>query len=125
MARIAGVEVPKNKRSLIALTYLYGIGKTSSATILDQAKVSPHKKIDALTPEEISQITRIIHEHYKIEGDLRAEKRLHIKRLIEIACYRGKRHREKRKLRGQKTRNSGRMIKSKHRPIANKKKAGK
>lgn len=125
MARIAGVEVPKNKRSIIALTYLYGVGKTSSAAILDQAKVSHDKRVTDLSPEEISQITRVINDDYKIEGDLRSEKRLNIKRLIEIACYRGKRHREGRKLRGQKTRNSGRMVKSKHRPIANKKKAGK
>lgn len=125
MARIAGVEVPKNKRSVIGLTYVYGIGKTSAIAILDQAKISQDKKIVDLTTEEANQISRIIADQYKVEGDLRAEVRLNIKRLIEIACRRGKRHREQRKLRGQRTQRSGRFFKAKSKPIANKKKAGK
>ncbi len=125
MARISGVEIPRKKRSIISLTYLHGIGLSSSAAILEKAAIDPNKKIMDLTSDEMSKIVRIIADGYKIEGDLRAEKRLNIKRLMDNGCYRGRRHRLGLKVRGQKTRNSGRMIKAKTRPIANKKKAGK
>ncbi|MEM9737909.1 MAG: 30S ribosomal protein S13 [Bacteroidota bacterium] len=125
MARISGVEIPSKKRSIIGLTYLYGIGKSSSSAILKKAFIDPNKKIMDLSPEEMSKIVRVIADGYKIEGDLRTEVRLNIKRLMDNGSYRGRRHRVGLKVRGQNTRNSGKMIKSKSRPVANKKKAGK
>ena len=125
MARISGVEIPRKKRSIIGLTYLYGVGKSLAAAILEKAAIDPNKKVMDLTSEEMSKIVRIIADNYKVEGDLRAEVRLNIKRLMDNGCYRGRRHRVGLKVRGQKTRNSGRMIKGKTRPIANKRKAGK
>jgi small subunit ribosomal protein S13 len=123
MARIAGVELPRNKRSFIALTYIYGIGRTSALKILQKAGVDPMKKIGELTDEEISKIRDIINAEYKIEGALRAEIQMNIKRLMDIGCYRGLRHRKGLPVRGQRTRTNARTRKGKRKTVPGKKKA--
>jgi small subunit ribosomal protein S13 len=111
MARIAGVELPRNKRAFIALTYIYGIGRSSALKILEKAGVDPMKKIGELTDEEISKIRDIINTEYKVEGALRAEVQMNIKRLIDIGCYRGLRHQAGLPVRGQRTRCNARTRK--------------
>jgi small subunit ribosomal protein S13 len=123
MARIAGVELPRNKRAFIALTYIYGIGRSSALKILEEAGVDPMKKIGELTDEEISKIRDIINTEYKVEGALRAEVQMNIKRLMDIGCYRGLRHRRGLPVRGQRTRTNARTRKGKRKTVPGKKKA--
>jgi small subunit ribosomal protein S13 len=123
MARIAGVELPRNKRAFIALTYIYGIGRSSALKILEKAGVDPMKKIGELTDEEISKIRDIINAEYKVEGALRAEVQMNIKRLMDIGCYRGLRHRRGLPVRGQRTRTNARTRKGKRKTVPGKKKA--
>jgi len=123
VARIAGVDLPKNKRSEIGLTYIYGIGRSTSQSILDKAKVSYDKKIGELTDEEVASIRSIIQSDAKVEGALRSEVQMNIKRLTDIGCYRGLRHRKGLPVRGQRTRTNARTRKGKRRTVAGKKKA--
>jgi len=125
MARIAGVDLPRNKRGLIGLTYIYGIGLSTSKTILDKAGIDENTKVDKWTDENIKAIARIISEDCKTEGQLRSEVQLNIKRLMDIGCYRGLRHRKGLPLRGQRTRTNARTRKGKRKTVANKKKATK
>ena len=123
MARIVGVDLPKQKRSVIGLTYIYGIGNSSAAKILKEAGIDPNKKIQSLTDEEISRIRTIITTNYKTEGSLRGETQMNIKRLMDIGCYRGIRHRKGLPVRGQRTRTNSRTRKGKRKTVAGKKKA--
>ncbi len=123
MARIAGVDIPDNKRGEIALTYIFGIGKTSARRILIEAGVDLDKKVGDWTDEEGSNVRTLIREKYKVEGVLKSEIQLSIKRLMDIGCYRGLRHRKGLPLRGQKTKNNARTRKGKRKTVANKKKA--
>ena len=123
MARIAGVDIPDNKRGEIALTYIFGIGKTSARTILEEAGVDPNKKVSEWTDDEGGSVRTLIREKYKVEGVLKSEVQLNIKRLMDIGCYRGLRHRKGLPLRGQKTKNNARTRKGKRKTVANKKKA--
>ncbi|MCF6097641.1 MAG: small subunit ribosomal protein [Tepidanaerobacteraceae bacterium] len=111
MARIAGVDLPKDKRVEIALTYIYGIGRSLSNKILKEAGVNPDTRVKDLTEKEISNLRDIIEKNYKVEGDLRREVAMNIKRLIEIGCYRGIRHRKGLPVRGQRTRTNARTRK--------------
>ncbi|MCR5106973.1 MAG: 30S ribosomal protein S13 [Lachnospiraceae bacterium] len=122
MARIAGVDLPRDKRVEIGLTYVYGIGRPSATKILEQAKVSPDTRCRDLTDEEVKRISDIIESHYMVEGDLRREVALNIKRLQEIGCYRGIRHRKGLPVRGQKTKTNARTRKGPKRTVAGKKK---
>ncbi|WP_456324210.1 30S ribosomal protein S13 [Desulfonauticus submarinus] len=122
MARIAGVELPKNKRLDIALTYIYGIGHTSALKILEATGIEWTKKSDDLTPEEINAIRNEIENNYKVEGDLRREITANIKRLMEIGCYRGLRHRRGLPVRGQRTHTNARTRKGPRRSVMKKKK---
>ena len=122
MARIAGVDLPREKRIEIGLTYVFGIGRTSSNRILKDAGVSPDTKVRDLTDEEVSKIRDVIDHSQKVEGDLRREVALNIKRLMEIGCYRGIRHRKGLPVRGQKTKTNARTRKGPRRTVANKKK---
>ena len=124
MARIAGVDIPNHKRGVIGLTYIYGIGKSRAQEILDQAKVSQDTKVSEWNDDEIGRIRDVV-SAYKIEGELRSETQLNIKRLMDIGCYRGIRHRIGLPLRGQKTKNNSRTRKGKRKTVANKKKATK
>jgi small subunit ribosomal protein S13 len=124
MARIAGVDIPKNKRGVIALTYIFGIGKSRAAEVLAKANVSQDKKVNEWNDDEISGIRDAI-SYYKIEGELRSEVSLSIKRLMDIGCYRGIRHRSGLPLRGQRTKNNSRTRKGRKKTVANKKKATK
>ena len=121
--RIAGVDILDNKRGEIALTYIFGIGKSSAQKILFDAGIDLSKKASDWSEEESNKIRNIISESYKIEGDLKSEVRLNIKRLLDIGCYRGIRHRVGLPLRGQKTKNNSRTRKGKRKTVANKKKA--
>ncbi|MEC7895189.1 MAG: 30S ribosomal protein S13 [Bacteroidota bacterium] len=121
--RVAGIDIPDNKRGEIALTYIFGIGKSSAQKILFNAGVDLSKKVSDWSEEESNKIRNIISESYKIEGDLKSEVRLNIKRLLDIGCYRGIRHRIGLPLRGQKTKNNSRTRKGKRKTVANKKKA--
>jgi len=123
MARIAGVDLPRNKRIEIALTYIFGIGRVTSNVILSKAKVSPDLRSDALTDDQIKKIRDIINEEYKVEGPLRTEVQMNIKRLIDIGCYRGTRHKKGLPVRGQNTRNNARTRRSKRKSSPSKKKA--
>jgi small subunit ribosomal protein S13 len=123
MARIAGIDIPTKKRGLIALTYVYGIGRSLSASILEKAGVDPNKKVSEWNDEETKSIRDIITEEIKVEGELRSEIQLNIKRLMDIGCYRGIRHRVGLPLRGQHTKNNSRTRKGKKKTVANKKKA--
>jgi len=125
MARIAGVDIPDNKRGEIALTYIYGIGRNVSIAILNKAGVDLDKKVKDWTEDEASEIRSIIASDYKTEGVLRSEVQLHIKRLLDIGCYRGLRHRKGLPVRGQRTKNNSRTRKGKRKTVANKKKATK
>ena len=122
MARIAGVDLPKNKRVEIGLTYIYGIGRVSSNKILEAAKVKPDTRVRDLTDDEVKAISEIIAESYMVEGDLKREVALNIKRLQEIGCYRGIRHRKGLPVRGQKTKTNARTRKGPKKTVANKKK---
>ena len=124
MARIAGVDIPKNKRGVIALTYIFGIGKSRAIEILEKAQVSQDKKVQDWNDDEIGAIRDAV-SYYKIEGELRSETSLNIKRLMDIGCYRGIRHRSGLPLRGQRTKNNSRTRKGKRKTVANKKKATK
>ena len=121
--RVAGIDIPDNKRGEIALTYIFGIGKSSAQKILFNAGIDLSKKVSDWSEEESNKIRNIISESYKIEGDLKSEVRLNIKRLLDIGCYRGIRHRVGLPLRGQKTKNNSRTRKGKRKTVANKKKA--
>ena len=122
MARIAGVDLPRDKRVEIGLTYIYGIGRTSATRILKEANVNPDTRCRDLTDEEVSRIRDVIDADYNVEGDLRREIALNIKRLQEIGCYRGIRHRKGLPVRGQKTKTNARTRKGPKRTVANKKK---
>ncbi len=122
MARIAGVNIPDNKRGEISLTYIYGIGKSSAQSILDQAGISRDSKVSEWSEEEQGKIRDIIADNYSVEGVLRSETQMNIKRLMDIACYRGLRHRRGLPLRGQRTKNNARTRKGKRKTVANKKK---
>ena len=121
MARIAGVDLPRDKRVEIGLTYIYGIGRTSATKILAAANVNPDTRVRDLTDEEVGRIRDIIDEQYMVEGDLRRDTALNIKRLQEIGCYRGIRHRRGLPVRGQKTKTNARTRKGPKRTVANKK----
>jgi small subunit ribosomal protein S13 len=126
MARIAGINLPLNKRSEIGLTYIYGIGRATSNKILSEVNVSPDTYIRDLTEDEVGKLRDAIDEHYSVEGDLRRERSQDIKRLQEIACYRGLRHRRGLPVRGQKTKTNARTRKGpKRMQVAGKKRAGK
>ena len=122
MARIAGVDLPRDKRVEIGLTYIYGIGRTSADRILKDANVNPDTRCRDLTDEEVKRISVVIDETQTVEGDLRREIALNIKRLQEIGCYRGIRHRKSLPVRGQNTKNNARTRKGPKRTVANKKK---
>ena len=124
MARIAGVDIPKNKRGVIALTYIFGIGKSRAIEILEKAQVSQDTKVQDWNDDEIGAIRDAV-SYFKIEGELRSEVQLNIKRLMDIGCYRGIRHRSGLPLRGQRTKNNSRTRKGKRKTVANKKKATK
>ncbi|KAA3623442.1 MAG: 30S ribosomal protein S13 [Flavobacterium sp.] len=124
MARIAGVDIPKQKRGVIALTYIFGIGKSRAKDILEKAGVSEDKKVSEWNDDEIGAIREAVGS-FKIEGELRSEVQLSIKRLMDIGCYRGIRHRTGLPLRGQRTKNNSRTRKGKRKTVANKKKATK
>ncbi|HAN76985.1 MAG TPA: 30S ribosomal protein S13 [Bacteroidales bacterium] len=123
--RIVGVDIPNNKRGEIALTYIYGIGRSASVTILEKAEVDKNIKVQNWTDEQAATIRNIINADYKIEGELRSEVQLSIKRLMDIGCYRGVRHRVGLPVRGQSTKNNARTRKGKKKTVANKKKATK
>ena len=122
MARIAGVDLPREKRVEIGLTYIYGIGRTSATRILEAANVDPNTRVRDITDEEVKRISAVIDETQTVEGDLRREIAMNIKRLQEIGCYRGIRHRKSLPVRGQKTKTNARTRKGPKRTVANKKK---
>ncbi len=122
MARIAGVDLPREKRVEIGLTYIYGIGRVSANKILKAANVNPDTRVRELTDEEVKRLAEVIDKDYMVEGDLRREVALNIKRLQEIGCYRGIRHRKGLPVRGQKTKTNARTRKGPKRTVANKKK---
>ena len=123
--RIVGVDIPQNKRGEIALTYIYGIGRSSAAKILDKAGVDRNIKVQDWTDDMAAAVREIIGSEYKVEGDLRSEIQLNIKRLMDIGCYRGVRHRHGLPVRGQSTKNNARTSKGRKKTVANKKKATK
>ncbi len=125
MARIAGIDLPKNKRGEIGLTYIYGIGRTTAQNILSQAGISFDTKVQEWTDEQLTAIRNIINDNIKVEGALRSEVQLNIKRLMDIGCYRGLRHRKGLPVRGQRTKNNSRTRKGKRKTFAGKKKATK
>jgi len=125
MARIAGVDLPRGKRIEVALTYIYGIGRTRAVKILDACGVDPSRRAQDLTDEEINLLRKQIEGDYKVEGALRTEVSMNIKRLMDIGCYRGLRHRRGLPVRGQRTHTNARTHKGSRRPIAGKKKAPK
>ena len=125
MARIVGVDLPKNKRGVIGLTYIYGIGKSSAKNILEKAGIGEDVKVKDWDDDQLSKIRTIINEQLKVEGELRSMVQLNIKRLMDIGCYRGVRHRSGLPVRGQRTKNNARTRKGKKKTIANKKKATK
>ena len=125
MARIAGIDLPKNKRGVIGLTYIYGIGRSLASEILAKAGIDENKKVQDWNDDEQNALRTIINDEYKVEGALRSEVQMNIKRLMDIGCYRGIRHRLGLPLRGQSTKNNARTRKGKKKTIANKKKAPK
>ena len=125
MARIRGIDLPKNKRGVIGLTYIYGIGPSFAKSILQEANISEDIKVQDWTDEQANTIRSIIGDKYTVEGELRAETKMNIKRLMDIGCYRGIRHRIGLPLRGQKTKNNSRTRKGKRKTVANKKVASK
>ena len=125
MARISGIDLPKNKRGVIGLTYIFGIGRSTSSEILKAAGISEDKKVNEWNDDELAAIRNYITENIKVEGELRSEVQLNIKRLMDIGCQRGIRHRLGLPLRGQRTKNNSRTRKGKRKTVANKKKASK
>jgi len=125
MARIIGVDLPRNKRGEIGLTYIYGVGRSTAQKVLDEAGVDRNTKVQDWTDEQINTIRRILNESYKLEGELRSETQINIKRLMDIGCYRGVRHRIGLPVRGQSTKNNARTRKGRKKTVANKKKATK
>ncbi len=125
MARIAGIDLPRNKHARIGLTYIYGIGPTTAMKILGDSNVEPSKKIGDLSDEEVNRIRLTIQNDYKVEGAARSEMQLNIKRLMDIGCYRGLRHRRGLPVNGQRTRTNARTRKGRRKTVAGKKKAGK
>lgn len=125
MARIAGIDLPRSKRGVIGLTYIHGIGRSRASYILSQAKVDENKKVEDWSDTDIAGIREAIGGEFKVEGELRSEVQTNIKRLMDIGCYRGLRHRKGLPLRGQRTKNNARTRKGKKKTIANKKKATK
>ena len=125
MARIAGIDLPKNKRGEIGLTYIYGIGRSNARKILAEAGVDFDKKVQDWTDDEQTSIRNVINDKFKVEGSLRSEVQMNIKRLMDIASYRGIRHRSGLPLRGQRTKNNARTRKGKKKTVANKKKVPK
>lgn len=122
MARIAGVDIPKNKRVLIALMYIYGIGKSTSGKILQKCNVNPDKRVHELSDEETKKIRTVISTDYKVEGTLRAEVSMNIKRLVDISCYRGLRHKRGLPVRGQRSKTNARTRKGRKKTIGAKRK---
>ncbi|MEO6189813.1 MAG: 30S ribosomal protein S13 [Saprospiraceae bacterium] len=125
MARIAGVDLPRNKRGVIGLTYIYGIGATTSKNILTKLGISEHTKVSDWSNDQVQNIAMLIQDEHKVEGELRSEVQLSIKRLMDIACYRGIRHRKGLPVRGQRTKTNARTRKGKRKTVANKKKVTK
>jgi small subunit ribosomal protein S13 len=125
MARISGIDLPKNKRGEIGLTYIYGIGRTTAKNILTEADIDVNIKVQDWNDDQLTAIRTIINDKIKVEGSLRSEVQLNIKRLMDIGCYRGTRHRKGLPLRGQRTKNNSRTRKGKRKTVANKKKATK
>jgi small subunit ribosomal protein S13 len=125
MARISGIDLPKNKRGEIGLTYIYGIGRTTAQNILAEAGIDVNIKVQDWNDDQLTAIRTIINDKIKVEGSLRSEVQLNIKRLMDIGCYRGTRHRKGLPLRGQRTKNNSRTRKGKRKTVANKKKATK
>jgi small subunit ribosomal protein S13 len=125
MARIVGVDLPRNKRGVVSLTYIFGIGRTSAEEILAKASIDESTRVQDWTDDNIKDIRRIINDDYKVEGNLRSEIQMNIKRLMDIGCNRGLRHRKGLPLRGQRTRTNARTRKGKRKTVANKKKATK
>lgn len=125
MARLVGVDLPKNKRGEIGLTYIFGVGRSTAQKILDQAGIDRDVKVKDWTDQQIIALRKILNEQYKLEGELRSEVQMNIKRLMDIGCYRGIRHRIGMPVRGQRTRTNARTRKGRKKTIANKKKATK
>ncbi len=125
MARIAGVDLPRNKRGVVSLTYIFGIGRAKAAEILAKAGIDESTKVEEWTDENTTTIARIIQNEYKVEGELRTEVQTNIKRLMDIGCYRGLRHRKGLPVRGQRTRTNARTRKGRRKTVANKKKVTK
>lgn len=125
MARIVGVDLPRNKRGVIGLTYIYGIGSSRAKEILAQANIDENIKIEDWTSDNVKELTAIINDQYRVEGELRSEVQMNIKRLMDIASYRGLRHRKGLPLRGQRTQTNARTRKGKRKTVANKKKVTK
>jgi len=125
MARIAGIDLPKEKRGCVGLTYIYGIGRTTAEYILKEAGVDPNVKVKDWDDDQLAKIRQSLNDNYKVEGALRSEVQLNIKRLMDIGCYRGIRHRVGLPLRGQRTKNNSRTRKGKRKTVANKKIAAK
>ncbi|MGY3215205.1 30S ribosomal protein S13 [Mucilaginibacter sp. HD30] len=125
MARISGIDLPKNKRGEIGLTYIYGIGRSTAVEILTKAGIDLNTKVQDWNDDQLTAIRTIINDEIKVEGALRSEVQLNIKRLMDIGCYRGTRHRKGLPLRGQRTKNNSRTRKGKRKTVANKKKATK
>jgi len=123
LARIAGIDLPKNKKAYIGLTYIYGVGQHTALKVLELAKVDPNKRVSDLSEEEIAEIRSILTSNFKVEGALRSEVQQNIKRLMDIGCYRGLRHRRGLPVRGQRTRTNARTRKGKRKTVAGKKKA--
>ena len=125
MARIAGVDIPRDKRVVISLTYIFGIGPTLSRKVIAMAGVNPDTRVRDLTEDEVSRLREVIDRNYRVEGDLRREVALNIKRLVEIGCYRGLRHRRNLPVRGQRTRTNARTKRGQRRTVGARKKAAK
>ena len=123
MARLAGIDLPKNKRGVVALTYIYGIGHTRAQEILERAEIDLSKKVQDWNDDELSRLRTVLADDYTVEGQLRSSVQLNIKRLMDIGCYRGIRHRSGLPLRGQRTKNNSRTRKGRRKTVANKKKA--
>ena len=125
MARIVGVDLPRNKRGEVGLTYIYGVGRSIAQKVLDEAGVDRNAKVQEWTDDQINNIRRILNDNFKLEGELRSETQMNIKRLMDIGCYRGVRHRIGLPVRGQSTKNNARTRKGRKKTVANKKKATK
>ena len=123
MARISGVDLPRNKRGVIGLTYIFGIGRSKASSILAQAGIDEHMKVQDWSDDNIRSLSQIIQNEHKVEGELRSEVQMNIKRLMDIGCYRGLRHRKGLPVRGQRTKTNARTRKGRKKTVANKKKA--